>query len=307
MKTSLRFLLPALLMVACLPVLQAEPSTNKSSKTEKPLSPEEAQKEAERQINSIQWVRDSKGKLGSVAEIDVPKGFRFTEKAGSKKMMELFGNIPNDSQLGYIAPENFDWSVIFSYDDVGYVKDTDKDKLDADAILKQLKEGQEEANEEREARGLNKLYLVGWAIPPRYNESTHNLEWAIKVRSETGGVSVNYRTKLLGRRGVTNATLLVSSEELQSTLPQYQKLLTGFGFIQGQTYAEYRQGDKVAQYALTGLITAGAGVALMKSGWLAKLGIVLAKGGKIVYVFVIGVIAGIKKLLMRLFGRNEES
>lgn len=111
-------------------------------------------------------------------------------------------------------------------------------------------------------------------MPPRYNDTTHNLEWAIKVRSEEGGTSVNYLTKLLGRKGVMHVTLLVDAEELPATLPAYQKLLSEFTYTAGQSYAEFRQGDKLAQYSLAGLITAGAGVAMVKSGWLGKLGIV---------------------------------
>lgn len=295
-------LLTTALFLACsLSWVQAKEDT----KTEKPLTPEEAQQEMQKKIESFGWTRSGKGKLGSSAEIDIPQGYRFTGKSGCRKMLELTNNIPGESEIGIIAPENLNWWVLFDFEDSGYVKDTDKDKLDANAILKQLKESQEAANEVRAEKGLSKLYLDGWAIPPRYNESTHNLEWAIKVRSERGGTSINYLTKLLGRRGVMHVTLLVDPQELEATLPEYQKLLTGFGYTTGQSYAEYRQGDKVAQYTLAGLITAGAGVALMKSGWLAKFGIIFAKLGKAAYLLVVAAIAGIKKLFDRFTGRGN--
>lgn len=299
----------ALLMAVAMCHLNAAPTDTKSSKpeAESPVSDEEARKAAFERIETFGWTRNGKGPLGSVADIEIPKGFRFTQKSGTKNMMELFGNIPNDSQLGFISPENLEWFVIFSFDDVGYVKDTDKDQLDADKILEQIKSGQDEANDIRAEKGLKKLYLVGWAMKPRYNESTHNLEWAIKVRDESGSESVNYRTKLLGRKGVMNATLLVGPEEMNAFLPDYQKMLTGFSFRQGQTYAEYRQGDKVAQYALTGLITAGAGVALLKSGWLAKLGLIFVKLGKATYLVVVGALAALKRLFVRVFGKKTES
>jgi uncharacterized membrane-anchored protein len=221
-------------------------------------------------------------------------------------MLELSHNIPAESELGVIAPETLDWWVLFEYNDVGYVKDTDKDKLDADALLKQLQEGQVSGNEERSKRGLTKLFLDGWAVPPRYNEKTHNLEWAIKVRDEHGGTSINYLTKLLGRGGVMSVTLLVNPEEMQSALPDYQRLLSGFAYSAGKSYAEYRQGDKVAQYALTGLITAGVGVALLKSGWLAKFGVIFAKLGYAAYALLAGALAGLKRLFVRLFGKKTD-
>jgi len=293
----------ALLLAASFSLAQAAPETQK---TEKPLSREEAQKEMERRIESFGWTRSGKGQLGMVADITVPPGYRFTGKSGSRQMMEFTHNIPIESQVGVIAPENLQWWVLFAYNDVGYVKDTDKDKLDADAILKTFTEREKSSNEERTKRGLPKLFLDGWAVPPRYNETTHNLEWALKVRDESGNISINYLTKLLGRSGVMSVTLLVNPDEMQMALPAYQKLLSGFGYTVGKSYAEYRQGDKTAQYALTGLITAGAGVALLKSGWLAKFGLLFAKLGKAAYLLVLGGLAGLKRLFVWLFGRRSD-
>ncbi|MDB6119786.1 MAG: hypothetical protein JWO08_3567 [Verrucomicrobiaceae bacterium] len=304
MKTSFTRVL-TLLLVASFYLVHAAPQPDKAEKDGKPLTPQEQEREMNQKVESFGWTRSGKGKLGTMAEIQIPQGYRFTGASGCKKMLELTHNIPGDSELGVIAPEDLGWWVLFEYDETGYVKDTDKDKLDADAILKQLKEGQEQANDERVKQGLGELYLDGWAMPPRYNETTHNLEWAIKVRSERGGTSINYLTKLLGRKGVMHVTLLVNPEGLQSTLPNYQKLLTGFSYTAGQSYAEYRQGDKVAQYALTGLITGGAGIALMKSGWLAKGGILLAKFGKLLILPFVLAFAALKKVFMKLFGRES--
>lgn len=279
--------------------------SQEEKKEEKPLTREEAQKMMQKEIESFGWTRSGKGRLGAEAQIEIPKGYRFTGKSGTKKMLEFTGNISGDNELGVIAPESLDWWVLFEFDDVGYVKDSDKDKLDADAILKQLREGQEAANAARAKQGLRKLFLDGWAMPPRYNEQTHNLEWAIKVRNEEGGTSINYLTKLLGRRGVMHVTLLVSAEELQATLPEYRKLIDQFSYLSGQTYAEYRQGDKIAQYTLAGLITAGAGAALLKSGWLAKLGVIFAKGAKGIVVGIVVLFGFLKKMFLRLFGRKS--
>ena len=82
-------------------------------------------------------------------------------------------------------------------------------------------------------------------------------------------------------------------------------MIEQFSYMSGQTYAEYRQGDKVAQYTLAGLITAGAGVALLKSGWLAKLGVIFAKGAKGIVVGVVVLFGFLKKMFMRLFGRQS--
>jgi uncharacterized membrane-anchored protein len=70
--------------------------------------------------------------------------------------------------------------------------------------------------------GLETLTLVGWAVPPNYNQAPNNLEWAIRLQGEDGGSTVNYFTKLLGRRGIMNTTLVCDPNALESILPDYQ-------------------------------------------------------------------------------------
>jgi uncharacterized membrane-anchored protein len=42
-------------------------------------------------------------------------------------------------------------------------------------MLQAIKEGNEAANKERKRRGISPLHILGWEQPPRYNETTHNL------------------------------------------------------------------------------------------------------------------------------------
>ena len=79
------------------------------------------------------------------------------------------------------------------------MKDDDKDKLDANAILASLRAGNEEANKYRAAHGSAPLVIVGWMQPPAYDEATHNLGSAIKARSEGEDV-VNYNTRVSAPR-----------------------------------------------------------------------------------------------------------
>ena len=53
-------------------------------------------------------------------------------------------------------------------------------------------------------------------------------------------------------------------------LPESKKLLTGFEYISGERYSEWRTGDKIAEYGLAGLVAGGAAAVLIKSGLLAK-------------------------------------
>lgn len=79
--------------------------------------------------------------------------------------------------------------------------------------------------------------------------------------------------------------------------------MTGFKFNQGETYAEFRQGDKVATYGLVGLVAGGAAFAAGKAGLFAKLGVVFAKFYKFIIAGVLALFVGIKKL----FGGRDNS
>lgn len=234
-------------------------------------------------------------KMRDVAKIEVPGGYQFLDGKSTRAYLEAMGEPTSGQELGLLTPTNGDWSVFFEYDDVGYVKDDDKDKLDADKLLSAIKRGNEEGNKVRRKAGQPALEIVGWEVPPRYDEKTHNLEWAIRATSE-GREILNYNTRLLGRKGYMEVVLVIEPENLKSTLPTFRNLLTGYSFETGQTYAEYRAGDKVAKVGLAALVVGGAAVGAAKLGLFAMLGAFLKKGWKLIVVALAGLAAVIKKL-----------
>jgi len=207
--------------------------------------------------------------------------------------------------LGLLTPTNEDWSVMFDFSDVGYVKDDDKDKLDADKLLADIKRGTAEGNKERVKAGQPPLEVVGWEFPPKYDATTHNLEWAIRATSENKPI-LNYNTRLLGRKGVMEVVLIVEPDQLQKTLPAFRGLLADYSFQSGQSYAEYRSGDKVAKYGLAALVLGGTAVGAAKLGLFAWLAVLLKKAGKLIIVAVVAVVAFFKKILGKLFGGKTQ-
>ena len=225
-------------------------------------------------LRQIQWeTGPTMGSLGEIAEISVPEGYLFAGANDTRLIMEVMQNPTSGYELGFIGPEGGDWFVIFEFNDIGYVKDDEKDSLDADAILKAIKVATEKSNEERKRRGWPIMTVIGWEQPPRYNLTTHNLEWAIRGESE-GVPIINHNTRLLGRKGVMRVTLVVEPTDYFAVMPQSKTLIDGFRYKQGHKYAEFIQGDKVAKYGLTALITGGAAAVAVKSGlfkWLWKI------------------------------------
>lgn len=250
----------------------------------------------------IDWIEGPMtAELGdNLAEIRVPEGYLFATAGETRKVMELTGNPPTGREVGLIMPaaEGKSWFLVFEFDEVGYIKDDEKDKIDADAILEGIKEGTEASNEQRKEMGSDAIHVVGWFEKPHYDERTHNLVWAIEAQGEADPSRVvNYDVRLLGRRGYISATLVTDPQSLAGDLPHVQTLLSGFSFKPGSRYAEWVSGDKVAEYGLTALVAGGAGAAAAKLGLFAKLGKLLAKGGKLIVVALLALGAGIKKLL----------
>jgi len=106
------------------------------------------------QIGRIGWEHGpTVARLGTQAVLNLPKGYIFAGASGARQFLEATENIPSGKELGVLAPEEFSWFVIFEFGDVGYVKDDEKDALDADAMLSSIQRGTEKANEERKRRG----------------------------------------------------------------------------------------------------------------------------------------------------------
>ena len=247
-------------------------------------------------FDGVTWQKGpSVGDLGTHAQVKVPEGYVFAGARDTRTIMEANHNPITGKEMGFVAPAGEDWYAVFEFDDVGYVKDDEKDSLDQNALLDSIKQGTEAGNKERLRRGWPTMTIIGWETPPRYNDITHNLEWAIRAQSE-GLPVINHNTRVLGRGGVMEVTLVADPAVLAETMPKFKAMLDGFEFKQGKRYAEFRAGDKTAAYGLTGLIVGGGTAALVKTGafkWLWKL---LVAGA-----------AGVAALVKKLFSRNKNA
>jgi uncharacterized membrane-anchored protein len=247
-------------------------------------------------FEGVNWQKGpSVGDLGTTAQVKVPEGYLFVGAKDTRTIMEANHNPITGREMGFVAPAGEEWFAVFEFDDVGYVKDDEKDSLDANALLQSIKDGTAHGNEERIKRGWPTMTILGWQTPPRYNDITHNLEWAINAES-AGAPVINHNTRVLGRGGVMEVTLVTDPTTLAETLPKFKAMLEGFQFRQGHKYAEFRAGDKTAAYGLTGLIVGGGAAVALKSGAFKGLWKIIAAGA-----------AGVAALAKKLFSRNRNA
>ncbi|MGY6122199.1 DUF2167 domain-containing protein (plasmid) [Paraburkholderia strydomiana] len=234
--------------------------------------------------------------ISSVGTWKVAQGYVSLDPADTTRLMEKMHN-PGVTHTWLYAPEGMErWFSVIHYEDTGHVPDDEK--IDAAAILEQLKQGTEQSNEERRKRGWPELHLIGWQVEPHYEPDTKRLSWATVSDSE-GERVVNYTTKLLSRAGVATVVLVTDPENLDRSIAELKSNLDGFSFNPDQTYAQFRSGDKIAEYGLTGLIVGGAAAAAVKTGaWKWLLGI-LAASWKLVAAGVVALLASVKSLFKR--------
>ena len=247
---------------------------------------------ARQQMAALSWQRGpADAQIGKIATLKVAEGQAFLDAPNTRKFLELNRNPPRDNHYTLIGGDGT-WFAVFYFEDSGYVKDDEK--LDADALLKSLQETDEPSNKERKRLGMPPIYTVGWHVPPHYDPLTQRLEWGMRLRTEDNDAIVNYTIRLLGRRGIVHATLVSDPEHLDRDIADFKKALTAYAFIPGETYAEYRAGDRVAEYGLAALVLGGGAAVAVKSGF-----------GKALGKFVVAGVVGLGSAVAAFFKRRR--
>jgi uncharacterized membrane-anchored protein len=247
-------------------------------------------------MRALDWVKGpaSVGVEGN-SKLVIPAQYVFLDARNTTKFLELQHNL-GDGREVMVAPSNMEWMAYLEFSDEGYVKDNEK--IDAAALLKTLQENTEAGNEQRKSRGWSELHLVDWATPPVYNTTTKRLEWATILDSKDGR-AVNFSTKLLGRRGYTSVIMVTDPVNLKEAESSLDHVLTGYAFNSGETYADWRSGDKVAQYGLAALIVGGVAAVAAKKGLFSVLAGFLAAAWKFIMVGVVAAVAWLRKLFTK--------
>ena len=224
-----------------------------------PSDPEQIRRE----LGKLAWQRGpTDARVGAVATLKVAEGQAFLDGPNTRRFLELNQNPPRDDHYTLAGGR---WFAVFHFENSGYVKDDEK--LDADELLRTLQASDEPSNQERKRLGMPAMYTLGWHVRPHYDPATKQLEWGMRIRTEDNETIVNYTIRLLGRRGVVKATLVSDPARLDRDIADFRNALTTYSFTGGERYAEFRAGDRVAEYGLAALVLGGAAVVATKSGF----------------------------------------
>ncbi len=280
-----------------------DPSSSEVERSSPDLEPQITPKELRLSIDpGIQWNEGpGSAQLGSIARIELTDGIAATDKEGSARLLRATGNLVGGAEIGILWSDRSGWWVTFEYvRGDGHIKDDEKDDLDAGAMLDQKRELAAAGNEERRRLKLDELTVVGWSVPPHYDEKSHNLEWGLRLHDSHGVEAINYEVRLLARLGYVGATLVCVPEDFNDALPEFRALLAKLSFTSGESYQEVKQGDPISEIGLTALVTGGAAALAWKTGLLGKL----LKFAKFIAVAVLAGIGGVWKWIT---GRRSRS
>lgn len=245
-------------------------------------------------------------KLRDQATLKLPAGYVWVPEPAAGELMRAMGNHPDEREMGLILPqaEDQNWMIVADYESSGYIKDDDAKDWNVDDLFNSLKEGTEEANKDRAARGFTELEIIGWVEKPTYTAATHRLVWSMSAKDKgapaDAPVGINYNTYALGREGYVSMNLLTSLNQVEQDKGHVQTLLGALSFNEGKRYADFDSStDKVAEYGLAALV---GGLAAKKLGFFALAAAFLAKFAK---VFLLGGAAALG-VFTKFFKRKKD-
>lgn len=215
------------------------------------------------------------------ATIEIPENYYYLDEVETKKYSDLNHN-PSSGQDSMIT-NGSTWEAYFNFDPIGYVQDNEK--IEPDELLEQYKEGVKIGNEQRREKGWETLEVDGWFFKPQYDKQKKLLEWAFLLRNTSNNKPVvNYYTKVLGRTGATSVLLVSAPENMNASISDLKEKLAGFEYNSGEKYAEFKEGDKIAEYGLSALILGGAAAVAAKKGFFPIILAFLASAWKFLII-----------------------
>jgi uncharacterized membrane-anchored protein len=240
-----------------------------------------------------------------LATVTLPDAFRYLSPEDAETVLvKMWENPPGAKPLGMIVPADksvlspSSWAVVITYNNDGYVKDSDASKIDYTSLLQQMQKATRQASQTRVEHHYPSIELIGWAAPPVYDKDTHKMYWAKEIHfGDSRNNTLNYNIRVLGRRGVLvlNAVAPMSLfPQIQAQTPDVVKMVD---FADGNRYADFnRSTDKVAAYGLAALVLGGIAA---KAGFFKILLVALLAAKKFIIIGLIAVAAFLKKFLKR--------
>ena len=122
--------------------------------------------------------------LSNLAQISLDSSMGFIPPGPARNLMNALGNQMKGEILGIVVPGTNTQGemAILVVNREGHIEDKDAKLLEANALIKVIKENTEIQNQERRNRGVPTMEVTGWDESPRYDSSRRMLVWSISGR-----------------------------------------------------------------------------------------------------------------------------
>jgi uncharacterized membrane-anchored protein len=198
----------------------------------------------------VNWVSGPQSlSVGTYADIQIPQGYRWVSGMAARSLLEGQNNPVPDDLIGVIAPDSGKWWGVVEFSPNGYLKGADKEQFDSAAALKSAEAA---LNDQRTKQSAAPITSLEWQSKPAYDAQSHSLSWALQVQTGSSK-ALDERVALLGRHGILQVTAIQPAPFTDA--PSMKDLASNFTFKDGERYADYQNGDKVASVSLAALIT----------------------------------------------------
>ena len=258
---------------------------------------------------ALKWDSSTVTIGNGIAKINITKGFKFLNAEQSQYVVHnIWGNPERTDILGMIVPDTSSpldagsFAFIISFEEDGFVKDGDADKIDYDDMFKELKKQEPENNKAREKESYEAMTIVRWAAKPYYDKEAKVLHWAKEIKfGNSEENTLNYDVRVLGRKGILSLNAVASINELDNVKNNIDKVLAMPEFTAGNRYSDFNENtDKIAEYGLGALVAGGI---LAKTGVLALIAKFFIAAWKFILIGIVALWGSIKKF----FGRKNKT
>lgn len=245
-------------------------------------------------FEALEWLGPGVYSLtDSDSKIDLPKRSKILIGEQAKRARMLSGDTQTDNVEAVVESrkgKNTTFTIMKFYPE-GYIPLDDWENLDASALLENIAENTEEANNEKKKQGLAPIHVVGWINPPTLDRETNTVYWSLEAQEEDDEDNfVNAVAIRLARNGYEEFTLITSKSNFLTGKDQLAPLLKAHSFDSGYRYEDHIPGDKIAEYGIAALVTASVGAKIAK--WTG-LFLILKKFGAFI-------VAGFAALLYKI-------
>ena len=204
--------------------------------------------------------------LADQAVLHLPAAEVFVPQPQADRLLNVMGNPgANPEILGLILPRDprATWAMPVRFHKSGFIKDDDARTWDADAMLRNLRDGTADQNKARERAGVSGLEVIGWSDPPHYDATRQRLSWSMTARvagaRPDAPQNVNYNTFALGREGYFSLNLMTALADLPALRSVADQQIAALDYNPGKRYADFNpKTDRVAGYGLIGLVVEAA-------------------------------------------------